>query len=84
MIRAEQRDGLRNALALANVDTQIYYPLSLHDQPCFAGLGYRHGDFRESERATRECLALPIFPELRDDQIDHIVTSAQAFYRATA
>ena len=82
VIRAEKRDALREALGRANVETQIYYPLALHQQPCFATLGYRNGDFPVCERATTECVALPIYPELRDEQIDHVVASAHAFYRA--
>jgi dTDP-4-amino-4,6-dideoxygalactose transaminase len=80
VIRAERRDRLREALAKAEIETQIYYPIPLHEQPCFAELGYRRGDFPESERACGECLALPIYPELHDDQIEHVVASVASFY----
>ena len=80
VIRAERRDALRERLAKAEIDTQVYYPIPLHEQPCFASLGYRHGDFPESERASRECLALPIYPELRDEQIEHVVVTAAEFF----
>ena len=81
VIRAEKRDALREALRQAGVETQVYYPVPLHLQRCFESLGYREGAFPESERASRECLALPIYPELGDDALDHVVNSAAAFYR---
>jgi dTDP-4-amino-4,6-dideoxygalactose transaminase len=80
VIRAERRDELRDALARAEVETQIYYPLPLHQQPCFSHLGFRAGQFPEAECAARECLALPIYPELRDDQLDYVVDRVAAFY----
>ncbi|MGH7821290.1 MAG: DegT/DnrJ/EryC1/StrS family aminotransferase, partial [Candidatus Binatia bacterium] len=80
VIRAERRDDLRAALTRAGIGTQVYYPLPLHRQPCFADLGCREGDFPESERASRETLALPIFPELRDDQIEAVVSAIASFY----
>jgi dTDP-4-amino-4,6-dideoxygalactose transaminase len=82
VIRAERRDELRAALAEAGVETQVYYPIPLHQQPCFAPLGFRAGQFPEAERASRECLALPIYPELRDEQLDHVVEAVAAFDRA--
>jgi dTDP-4-amino-4,6-dideoxygalactose transaminase len=81
VIRAERRDALRDALRQAGIETQIYYPLPLHLQPCFESLGLREGAFPEAERASRECLALPIYPELGDDALDHVVKTAVAFYR---
>jgi dTDP-4-amino-4,6-dideoxygalactose transaminase len=80
VIRADRRDELRDALARAGVETQVYYPVPLHHQPCFAGLGFRDGQFPHAERACRECLALPIYPELSDDQIGYVVETAAAFY----
>jgi len=80
VIRAEQRDGLRDALSDSGVETQIYYPLPLHQQPCFADLGFRVGEFPEAERCARECLALPMYPELRDDQLELVVDRIAAFY----
>ncbi|MBI2963932.1 MAG: DegT/DnrJ/EryC1/StrS family aminotransferase [Deltaproteobacteria bacterium] len=82
VIRVERRDQLREALAEAGVETQVYYPVPLHRQPCFADLGFRDGDFPQAERVCRECLALPIFPELSDDQIDYVVETIAAFHRA--
>jgi dTDP-4-amino-4,6-dideoxygalactose transaminase len=81
VIRAERRDALRSALARAGVATQVYYPRPLHLQPCFADLGYERGDFPEAERAAEECLALPMYPELEEDQIEHVVRAIAAFYR---
>jgi dTDP-4-amino-4,6-dideoxygalactose transaminase len=81
VLRAERRDELRAALGEAGVDSQVYYPIPLHRQPCFAPLGFRAGQFPEAERASRECLALPIYPELTDDQLDHVVETVAAFYR---
>jgi dTDP-4-amino-4,6-dideoxygalactose transaminase len=81
VLRAERRDELRAALAEAAVETQVYYPIPLHRQPCFAALGFRAGQFPEAERASRECLALPIYPELGDEQLDHVVETVAAFYR---
>ncbi len=82
VIRVERRDQLREALAEAGVETQVYYPVPLHRQPCFAALGFRAGEFPHAEKACRECLALPIFPELSDEQVDYVVETIAAFYRA--
>jgi dTDP-4-amino-4,6-dideoxygalactose transaminase len=81
VVRAERRDALREALRLAGVETQVYYPVPLHRQPCFESLGLRDGQFPEAERASLECLALPIYPELGDDELDHVVATAGKFYR---
>jgi dTDP-4-amino-4,6-dideoxygalactose transaminase len=55
--------------------------MPLHLQPCFVPLGFRSGQFPEAEQASRECLALPIYPEITDDQLDHVVKTIAAFYR---
>jgi dTDP-4-amino-4,6-dideoxygalactose transaminase len=80
VVRARQRDALRAYLGEQRVGTEIYYPLSLHQQQCFAYLGWRPGDFPESERAAAETLALPIYPELQEAQLAHVVASVARFY----
>ena len=77
----DRRDDLREFLTGRGVGTDIYYPVPLHMQECFAYLGYREGDLPESERAARETLALPIYPELPRDQQEYVVNSIAEFYR---
>jgi dTDP-4-amino-4,6-dideoxygalactose transaminase len=76
------RDALREHLSRCGIGTEVYYPLSLHMQDCFRALGHREGEFPESERAAREVLALPMFPELRDDQIQTVVGRIAEFVRS--
>ena len=80
VIRAKKRDELQKFLASKGIATAIYYPLALHLQKCFAYLGYKEGDFPETEKATIEVLALPIYPELDNDQQEYIVASIKEFY----
>jgi len=79
-LRAEQRDGLQAHLKAKGIGNSIYYPLALHLQPCFAYLGYREGQCPESERATREVISLPVFPELTTAQRDEVVDAVRTFY----
>ena len=72
-IRARRRDELRTWLGECDVGTEIYYPLPLHMQKCFAYLGHRPEDFPETLRASRETLALPIYPELSESQLQYVV-----------
>ena len=80
-IRAERRDELKERLSLQGVPSEIYYPLCIHLQSAFAHLGYREGQLPESEKASREVLSLPVFPELTDAQQDLVVNGIAAFYR---
>jgi len=80
VIRAQRRDELRKFLGDRNIGTEIYYPIPLHLQPCFAYLGYSTGDLPESERAAAEVLALPMFPELTEPEQKCVVHSIADFY----
>ena len=81
VIRVRRRDELRAHLAAVGVSTEIYYPVPLHLQKCFAYLGHAAGEFPESERAAAETLALPIFPELETAQLQYVVDSITGFCR---
>jgi len=80
VIRVKKRDELKNFLKEKGISTEIYYPLPLHMQPCYKDLGYKEGDFPESEKAAKETLALPIFPELTQNQQEYIVDMIKRFY----
>src|SRR4051812_12914754 len=69
VVRVTERDAVKTRLAEAGVGSAVYYPVPLHLQECFAYLGHKAGDFPESERACREVLALPIYPELSEDEV---------------
>ena len=80
VIRCAKRDELRNYLTTRSIGTEVYYPIPLHLQNCFADLGYKEGDFPHAEAAAREALALPIYPELTEAQQGYIVEEIKAFY----
>lgn len=73
VIRVSRRDELQAALTLKGIGTEVYYPVPMHLQACFAHLGYGCGAFPESERAAKQTLALPIHPELTDAQARYVV-----------
>ena len=79
-IRAERRDALQEFLKKKEIGTSVYYPLPLHLQPCFEYLGYREGSFPESERAAKDVISLPIYPELTHDELEEVAGAIRAFY----
>jgi dTDP-4-amino-4,6-dideoxygalactose transaminase len=80
VIRASRRDELRGHLSKREIETAIYYPLALHEQPCFEYLGYKAGDFPEAEQAARESLALPIYPEISRQAQQYVVNCITEFF----
>jgi dTDP-4-amino-4,6-dideoxygalactose transaminase len=80
VIRATKRTELREFLALREIASEIFYPIPLHKQQALKSLGYKDGDFPEAERAAREVLALPMFPELHQDEQERVVAVVAEFY----
>ncbi len=80
-LRVERRDALQAHLKAKGIGHAVYYPVPLHRQPCFAGLGYRDGSLPVTERAAREVISLPIYPELTRVQLDAVVGAIREFYR---
>jgi dTDP-4-amino-4,6-dideoxygalactose transaminase len=80
VIRAPRRDQLRTHLGERGIGNSVYYPLPLHLQPCFSDLGYGKGEFPVAERASREVLALPVFPELTEAEQSEVVDTIAEFY----
>ncbi len=80
VVRAPRRDQLRSFLAERGISTEVYYPLPLHQQESLRSLGYRKGDFPIAECAANEVLALPIYPELREDELLTVVDAIRSFY----
>ena len=79
-LRIKDREGLQAFLKAKGIMTAVYYPVPLHLQECFRGLGYRKGDFPEAEKAAAEVLSLPVYPELTAEQKDYVVDCLQEFY----
>lgn len=84
VIRTTQRDALREYLTQKEIGSAIYYPLGLHQQDCFANLDYKAGDLPETERATRESLALPIYPELPPEPQMFVADAVEEFFASAA
>lgn len=82
VITCERRNELRAWLSENQIGSEIYYPLSLHLQTCFAALGYKPGDFPVSEALTESVLALPVYPELEPEDIEYVVDRIAAFYQS--
>lgn len=82
VVRHPRRDELRAFLEQRGVGVALHYPVPLHLQKCYASLGYRAGDLPVAEAAGRECLSLPIYPELTDAQQDYVVAQIREFFRA--
>jgi dTDP-4-amino-4,6-dideoxygalactose transaminase len=83
VVRVEARDALQAHLKQKGIGTEVYYPVSLHLQKCFSYLGHAEGDFPESEAAAKQTLALPIYPELSDEQARYVVASIKEFVAET-
>jgi dTDP-4-amino-4,6-dideoxygalactose transaminase len=80
VVRHPRRDDLKKHLEANGVGCALHYPLPLHLQKCYASLGYQQGDFPVTEKAARECLSLPIYPELTDAQIQRVVSVIKHFF----
>jgi dTDP-4-amino-4,6-dideoxygalactose transaminase len=79
-LRVPKRDELQEHLKKKGIGNSVYYPLPLHLQPCFEYLGYAEGAFPESERAAKEVISLPIYPELTNTQLDEVIDAVREFY----
>jgi dTDP-4-amino-4,6-dideoxygalactose transaminase len=80
VVRSPHRDRLQAFLRARGVETEVYYPMPLHLQECFRGLGYRRGNFPQAEIAACESLALPVYPELTEEQQRYVVHQIRRFY----
>jgi len=83
VVRHARRDELKKHLEANGVGCALHYPLPLHLQKCYASLGYKPGDFPVAEKAARECLSLPIYPELTDNQVQRVADVIKGFFKKT-
>jgi dTDP-4-amino-4,6-dideoxygalactose transaminase len=81
VIQTENRDELQSFLNAKGVATGLHYPLPLHMQECFKNLGYKEGDFPVTEKLAAQCLSLPMFPEMTDEQVEYVTTSVREFFK---
>ena len=79
-VKNGKRDKLKQFLEGQGINTAIYYPLSLHLQPCFSFLGYNKGDFSAAEKASADVLSLPIYPELEKEEREYVVDKIREFF----
>src|SRR5438067_4271333 len=79
VIRVGHRDQLQSALKSQGIGSEVYYPVPMHLQECFAHLGYGAGSLPESERAAEETLAIPVYPEVSDAQASYVVDCVRSF-----
>jgi dTDP-4-amino-4,6-dideoxygalactose transaminase len=79
-LRVARREELQAHLKEKGIGSAVYYPLALHLQPCFEYLGYKRGAFPEAERATKEVISLPVYPELTQSQLDEVIDAVRGFY----
>ena len=82
VVRHPRRDELKKHLEANQIGCALHYPLPLHLQKCYSSLGYNAGDFPVAEKAARECLSLPIYPELADDQLQRVASVIRNFFKA--
>ena len=81
VIQSPERDELQKMLTEKGIGTGLHYPLPLHLQKCFLHLGYKKGDFPQTENLAEQCLSLPIYPEMTEEQITYIVNEVRSFYK---
>lgn len=79
-VKDGQRDALQAHLKQRGIGSAIYYPICLHEQPCFADLGFKKGQFPESERAAAEVLSIPVFPEMTEAMLEEVAKGIESFY----
>src|SRR5260221_10360564 len=80
VVRHPRRDDLKKHLETNRIGCALHYPLPLHLQKCYAQLGYKPGDFPVAEKAARECLSLPIYPEMTEPQIERVAMAIREFF----